>query len=311
MQTFDYVIIGGGPAGVGALETLEEVGVSSVILLEGRATLGYTLGWMTHLAFPESTDTDSASLTGSQFLERYLRPHETHNDKVRLRSRAFSVDLTARSVDVITGDKSHERLAFNHLILAQGAVQVLFGRYLLPGKRTNRMFTSYQAGEMMAHYPFLPGNRLIFFGESPYTIETALAAKELGIASAIVNPSSFEAQYRGSLPDVPLYEDARLNALSGDAVFTGLEIEQNGNARHIDGDALVVDGDFVLERQWRDMLNINLDLESRRTVVPASHPAGDRFTLVGDAAEPDPNFVRQYERAREAVRKITAYTQAG
>lgn len=311
MHTFEYIIIGGGAAGVGALEELEKAGVGSVILLEGRATLGYTLSWMTHLAFPGTADTEPANLTGVQFRERYLRKHEAGNSKVRLGSRAFSVDLTARTVDVINADKSHERLAFNHLILAQGAVQVLFGRYLLPGKRTNRMFTSYQAGEMMAHYPFLPGTRLIFFGESPYTIETALAAAELGIASAIVNPSSFEPRYRESLPDVPLYEHARLNGLTGDAVFTGLEVRQKGRAQHIYGDALVVDGDFVIERQWRDRLNINLDLETRKTVVPASHPAGDRFTLVGDAAEPDPDFARQYERAREAVRRIPAHIQAG
>ena len=94
-------------------------------------------------------------------------------------------------------------------------------------------------------------------------------------------------------------------------MFTGLEVRQNGRAQHLDGDALVVDGDSVIERQWRDMLNINLDLESRKTVVAASHPAGDRFTLVVGAAEPDPDFARQCERAREAVRRIPAHIQAG
>ncbi|MFO8065323.1 MAG: hypothetical protein R6V29_11920 [Spirochaetia bacterium] len=281
------------------------------MLLEGRARLGYTLSWMKHLTFPAATNGRTETVTGTQFRERYLAPHE-ENDAVRLGRRVFSVDLAgsaegaAGTLDVITADKRHEQLQFNHLILAQGAVQVLFGRYLLPGKRTNRMFTSYQAGEMMEHYPFLPGNELVFFGESPYTIEAARAANEIGIASAIVSPTSFSQRYREYLPDVALYEDAGLTALTGDAVFTGIDIEHGGSSKHVAGDAIVVDGDFVLERQWRDMLGVSWDLEAGKTTVPETHPARKHFTLVGDALEPSPDFAAQYRAARTAVRDIPA-----
>lgn len=313
MDTVDYVVVGGGAAGVGALEELQRAGVSSVVLLEGRARLGYTLSWMKHLTFPAGTNGGTETVTGTQFRERYLTPHE-ENDAVRLGRRVFSVDLAgatppegaAGTLDVITADKRHEQLQFNHLILAQGAVQVLFGRYLLPGKRTNRMFTSYQAGEMMEHYPFLPGNKLVFFGESPYTIEAARAANEIGIASAIVSPTSFSQRYREYLPDVALYEDAGLTALTGDAVFTGIDIEHGGSSKHVAGDAIVVDGDFVLERQWRDMLGVGWDLEAGKTTVPETHPARKHFTLVGDALEPSPDFAAQYRAARTAVRDIPA-----
>ena len=318
MEAVDYVVVGGGAAGVGALEELQRAGVSSVVLLEGRATLGYTLSWMKHFTFPADTNGRSEALTGAQFRERYLAPYE-ENEAVRLGRRVFSVDLAggaapgatpvgaaAGTLDVITPDKRHEQIQFNHLILAHGAVQVLFGRYLLPGKRTNRMFTSYQAGEMMEHYPFLPGNELVFFGESAYTVETARAAKENGIASAIVSPTSFSQRSRDQLPDVPLYENATLTALTGDAVFTGIEIEHGGSSKHVAGDAIVVDGDFVLERQWRDMLSVTWDLEAGKTAVPEAHPARRHFALVGDALEPSPDFVAQYRAARTAVRDIPA-----
>lgn len=312
MQAYDYVVVGGGAAGVGALEELRSAGVSSAVLLEGRPTLGYTLSWMKSLRFPVATGAQAEMLTGAEFRDRYLRPRERDDgDAVRLGWRVFSVNLEAGIVEVITPDKRHEQLRFNHLILAQGAVQVLFGRYLLPGKRTNRMFTTYQAGEMMEHYPFLPGHELVLFGESAYTVETARAAADIGIASAIVSPSSFSEPYRNSIPDVPLYEDATLIALTGDAVFTGVEIEQGGHSKHVGGDAIVVEGDFVLERQWRDMLGVTWDLEAGRTAVPPRHPARDRFTPVGDALAPSPDFTAQYRAARTAVRDSLSRAAVG
>lgn len=291
MQVLDYIVIGGGVAGIGALNELRDAGVTSVMLVEGRNTLGYTLSWMTEVPFGTAS---GSTYTGTQFREEYLHPYE-RDPAVRLGHRAFSVDLEQRVVHVITPGQEYEQIGFSHLIVAVGAVQVLFGRHLLPGRRTNRMFTTYQVGEMLAHYPFKPGQNVIFYGSSPYLTETVRAAQRTEIATTVVSPDA---------PAEADYTHATISAVQGMGAFSGVEIEHNGARRELSGDALVVDGDFVLERQWREMLGVRWELDTAQTSIPVDHPQRGIFTLIGDAAYPDPDFVRQYERAREVVREV-------
>ncbi|MFW5827981.1 MAG: FAD-dependent oxidoreductase [Alkalispirochaeta sp.] len=291
MQVVDYIVVGGGAAGIGALSELRDAGETSVMLVEGRDTLGYTLSWMEEIPFGAVS---GATYTGTQFREEYLQP-VTRDPAVRLGHRVFAVDLEQRVVHVTTPEQEHEKIGFSHLIVAVGAVQVLFGRHLLPGRRTNRMFTTYQVGEMLAHYPFQPGHNVIFYGSSPYLTETVRAAQRAGIATTVVSPDE---------PAEADYPHATLSAVRGEGTFSGVKIEQNGAHRELTGDALVVDGDFVLERQWREMLGVRWELEAAQTTIPADHPQRDVFTLIGDAAQPDPDFVRQYERARNVIREV-------
>ncbi|MDA3941180.1 MAG: hypothetical protein PF693_18030 [Spirochaetia bacterium] len=43
---------------------------------------------------------------------------------------------------------------------------------------------------MIEHYPFKPGEKLIIFGETLYTLDTALLAKNAGIDVTVVSSST-------------------------------------------------------------------------------------------------------------------------
>jgi hypothetical protein len=163
----------------------------------------------------------------------------------------------------------------------------------------------------------MPGNEVILFGASAYTVEVARAASEYGILSAVVLPVEMPARLEDLLPPATVFERSSIAALRGAPVFEGLDIETPDGRRHVRGDALVVDGDWVLERQWRDQLRVKWDLERNRTAVPAAYgeeardeseeetaARGAGFTVVGDAFEPSADFFRQYERGRAAARNI-------
>ncbi len=305
----EYVIIGGGVSGVGALKALRERSVSSVVLLEARNRLGYTLSWMSsvpHSAMGQEyngADGVFTDLTGAEFAETDLVPM-VQDDAVRLKTRVFSVNLADRVVHTINETREYEGIEFSHLLVAPGAVQVLYGRHLLPGRRSNRLFTTYQAGEMMANYPFLPGRKPIVYGSSPYTVETVYAAVAVGIEPTVVVPGVMSGELRTRLPGVPIFENAVITSVQGDRTFSGIEVDRRGDREKISGDALIIDGDFVLERQWRERLGVVWDLDGGFTRIPRDHPFRDVFTVIGDAAQPDPVFLRQFERAQNIVREL-------
>lgn len=301
MFTYDHVILGGGAAGVGALdELLTEHRSSSLILLEARRQLGYTLTWMGSLSY--RSERFERDFTGLDFLDFLVHKKNPSRDlHVQYLSRAFFIDTEKKIVHYISADKDHEQIGYRHLVCAPGAVQILYGRHLLPGKRTARLFTTYQIGEMLSHYTYLPGKKLVFYGSSPYTVETAALALAQGLSPIVVSPEEIGDELIAHIPTLPIYQKSLLLRIEGDTRFRSLVIEYRGKTQSISGDALVVDGDFVLERQWREQLKVEWDLEQWRLKDEGVNKHNGSLRVVGDAKSPDHNFIAQYERAREAL----------
>lgn len=306
MFTYDYVVLGGGAAGIGALdEVLADHRSSSSILLEARRQVGYTLTWMDTVSY--HSERFEKDFTGTEFLDFLLHEKNPSRDLyIQYLSRVFLVDIEKKILHYISAEKTREQIGYRHLLCAPGAVQILYGRHLLPGKRTARVFTTYQFGEMLAHYPFTPGRKIVFYGSSPYTVENAALAHARDLSAMVVSPEELAPDQTVHIPKVPVYQKSRLLRLEGDSRFRELVFEYNGKEERVEGDALVVDGDFVMEHQWRDQLKVEWDLEKWRLRDGTQHGIEHSQTILGDAHTPNHNFILQYENARSAVQKLFA-----
>ncbi len=309
MSDFDYVVVGGGVGGLGAFSAIAGKDGVKVSLLEGRDSLMYTLTWMKYLPF--GVGENSPRYTGVDFRKKLLFEVENSvkgNAEVLTGIRVYKIDRKDKIIYARGSDGSAFKFRYKNLIVAVGATQIVYGKYLLPGVRVGRIFSAYQVGEMLEHYPFIPGKSLIVFGETEYTLEVALSAYENKISVSIVSPSLEVERLVKLIPggwpeDIPIYSGCMLKQILGDTLFRGLVLQRGGSEFCIRGDSLAVDGDFVLEHSWREHLGVEWDLESWKLNMSVEEMKDRGVLFVGDAKDPSPNFVLQYEEAKKAAKE--------
>ncbi|MEA1910161.1 MAG: FAD-dependent oxidoreductase [Spirochaetota bacterium] len=303
MPDYDFIIIGGGVAGLGALDALLSTGHSKVALFEARDTLMYSNTWMKNIELQDNTD--SKNYTGADFRMKILSNLNKSNMQKQIHTgmRVYFIDQKEKKIYLRTEAGEREEYSYNTLVAAVGAAQIMYGKYLLPGSRGGRFFTSYQVGEMIEHYPFNPGEKLIIFGESLYTLDTALLAKDEGLSVTVVSPSKL------TLPEnwpggITVYDNAVLKQVYGDSLFEGMLIQKGSAQISIPGDSIAVDGDFVLEHPWREHLAVEWDLNKWKLDLSMEEMKKRDLIVVGDAYMPNPDFCKQYQSGSEMLKEF-------
>ena len=301
MSDYEYIIIGGGVSGLGSLNALLSTGHSRVALFEARDTLMYTNTWMKNIELQDSLD--SKNYTGAAYRDKIISGLNKSNDHIFTGKRVYYIDQKEQKVHVRTDSGKNEEYSYSNLIIAVGAAQIMYGKYLLPGSRGGRFFTSYQVGEMIEHYPFNPGKKLIVFGESLYTLDTALLAKKSGISVTVVSPSPMELPVNWP-DDITVYDNTVLKQVYGDTLFEGMLVQKGSAQISIPGDSIAVDGDFVLEHPWREHLDVEWDLKNWGIDLSLGEMKKRKLFFIGDANKPNPDFIKQYQAGSEMVKEF-------
>ena len=304
MSDYEYIIIGGGTAGLGAFDALLSAGYKNIALFEARDSLMYTNTWMKNI---EVSDTkEDKYFTGSLFREELIKKQELDKkkDKIFTDKRVYNIDQKEKRIHIRTASGEREEYTYNNLIVAVGAAQIMYGKYLLPGTRGGRFFTCYQVGEMIEHYPFKPGNNLIVFGESMYTLETAILAYKSGISVKVISPGKLELPENWPT-EIKVFDEVILKQVYGDTLFEGMMIQSGSGENCIFGDSLAVDGAFILEHPWREHLGVEWDLKNWKLDLSLEEMKKRNLIVVGDAYNPDPNFFKQYNSSFEIINKLT------
>jgi len=303
MSDYEYIIIGGGVSGLGALNTLISTGHSNVALFEARDILMYTNTWMKNIKLQNSLD--NKKYNGIDFRESLITGlKKTNNDKhIFTDKRVFYIDQKEQKAHIRTASGQREEYGYGKLVVAIGAAQIMYGKYLLPGSRGGRFFTSYQVGEMVEHYPFKPGEELIVFGESLYTLDTAMLANKSGISVTVVSPSKMELPHDWP-EDITVYDEVVLKQIFGDTLFEGMLIQKGSAQISISGDSIAVDGDFVMEHPWREHLSVEWDLNKWELDISMEEMEKRNLLVIGDAYKPSPDFIKQYEAGSDMIKEF-------
>ena len=309
MGDFDYIVVGGGVSGLGAFSEIIERRGGRVALLEGRDSLMYSLTWMKY--FPFGLNDNGPRYTGVDFRKKILfdvEKFEENGVEILTGVRVFKIERENRILYARRSDGVRLKFGYKNLVIAVGGTQIVYGKYLLPGTRGGRIFSVYQVGEMLEHYPFKPGRELIVYGESEYSLELALEAHEKGLSVFVVSPGSKLKSKMEAIPgkwpeDVPVYTGCNLKQLLGDVLFKGIVLQQGTSEFCVGGDSFAVDGEFVLEHPWREHLGVEWNLDNWEIDLSMEGMKAMGMLFVGDARKPSPNFVLQYQGARRAVQE--------
>ncbi len=279
----EFCIIGGGVGGLGFLDGLLDRGVESVLLLEGKDELMYTLGWLKYV----KKEFEGEHLTGYGFRNKLINKNRPV-DMIMLSSKIMNVDPASNKVYFFSKDKL-EVCSYKYLAIAAGGVPIIYGKYLLPGYRGAGIFSAYQVGEMLDLFNFKPGKKLVILGDNEYAVDLAYLARDCGIEVSVVSPVQL------NIGDIEFYS-GNIKLLRGDLRLREVILD---DGKVISCDSLAVAGRFVPERWWRENGIVRWDLKKWEGISLYKN-----LLLVGDIKKPIFNFVEQYSTGYDLGRNL-------
>ena len=270
-QHFKVVIIGGGPAGIGAAVGLAKRGVGPVVLIERRAKLGGTpMGYRKKPGgVPTFVEwTRGRVVFGEELAGRMAKRLAKTDTEIRLGTQVTKIDPAEKRLTLLGPDGVRE-LTADAVVLAAGArEQTPAEKGWLAGARTARVgFTRHVTGWLDRH-GLLPARKPVVVGSDLIAYSAAAKLRAAGSDEPVMidrrqSPSAgfFERLFfrRWTRPDWSGGVTAA--GMKGDRAATGV---QSSDGIEWPGDGVMVCGELVPNSELALLGGLAVELPSRQ-----------------------------------------------
>ena len=166
METFDVIVIGGGPAGMAAALSAKENGLRNVLILERENELGGILNQCIHSGF--GLHTFGEELTGPEYAARYIDAVEREGVSFLIGVTVLDVqkdkDSLEKTVTAVSRDKGVFQIQAYAVILAMGCRERPRGALNIPGFRPAGIYSAGTAQRLVNIEGYLPGKEIVILG---------------------------------------------------------------------------------------------------------------------------------------------------
>ena len=227
----DALIIGAGPAGLGAALSLKENGIDDILIVDREDSPGGILLQCIHNGF--GLHRFKEELTGPEYAERDIEL--VREKKIGMLLRSCVLDIIREdgrtTVIILSEEKGLIRAEVKVVILAMGCRERNRGNIAIPGSRPAGILTAGFAQKMMNMFGHPPGREIVILGSGDIGL---IMARRLTWEGSRVK-AVIEAQpYSGGLNrnivqclhdfNIPLYLSHTISRISGDRRISSVEV---------------------------------------------------------------------------------------
>lgn len=278
-RDYDVVVIGGGPAGMGAALAAHEAGASTVVI-ERNEHLGGILRQCIHPGFGLTHFKEE--LTGPEYAQRFINRVREAGIDVMLGSMALGIDEggredAAHSVTVM-GEDGMVPLTCRSVVLAMGCRERTRSEIKIPGSRPAGVYTAGLAQRYINIENLRPGHRVVILGSGDIGLimarRCALEGLEVeGVYELMPYANGLHRNVKNCLEDfgIPLHLSTTVTRVIGRDRVEAVEVSNvgedlspiPGTERTIPCDTLLLSVGLIPENELARAAGVEIDPRTR------------------------------------------------